>query len=193
MACAASGTVHGVPVQRLREDDAIGSLDLSDSSLGVFSAELLGLMLPAATSLHEFRCGTAPFPENPRERRFRPPSRRKPRVRPCPKANTLWHASMTPLAPVTHSVGKNEITGDAADQLANVVLEHATMTEFCGIPLASLRENSITRLNLRGGGGVGVGVPGAIVLSKLLPCATALTSLRCTCRPTSACICVSAH
>jgi len=63
VACAASGTVHGVPVQRLREDDAIGSLDLSDSSLDVFSAELLGLMLPAATSVHTLRCvsGTTPF------------------------------------------------------------------------------------------------------------------------------------
>ena len=77
---------------------------------------------------------------------------------------------------MTHSVGDNEITGDAADQLANVVLEHAMMTEFCGIPLASLRENSITELNLEGHC---VGVPGAIVLSKLLPSAAALTSLRC--------------
>ena len=50
------------------------------------------------------------------------------------------------------------------------------MTEFCGIPLASLRENNITELNLRG---EGVGVPGAIVLSKLLPSAAALTSLKC--------------
>ena len=56
------------------------------------------------------------------------------------------------------------------------------MTDFCGIPLVSLRENSITRLNLRGNG-VGVGVPGAIVLSKLLPSAVALTSLECACRP----------
>ena len=60
--------------------------------------------------------------------------------------------------------------------LAKVVLEHAAMTEFCGIPLTSLRENSITELDLRRGG---VGVPGAIVLSKLLPSAAALTSLKC--------------
>ena len=53
---------------------------------------------------------------------------------------------------MTHSVGFNYITGDAASHLAKVVLEHAAMTEFCGIPLASLRENSITELNLRGGG-----------------------------------------
>ena len=77
---------------------------------------------------------------------------------------------------MTHSIGFNDITGDAASHLAKVVLEHAAMTEFCGIPLASLRENSITELNLRGGG---VSVPGAIVLSKLLPSAAALTSLKC--------------
>jgi hypothetical protein len=77
---------------------------------------------------------------------------------------------------VTHSVCSNYITGDAASHLAKVVLEHAVMTEFCGIPLASLRENSITELDLSSGG---VGLPGAIVLSKLLPSAAALTSLKC--------------
>eukprot|EP00964_Phaeocystis_antarctica_P012337 scaffold6811_cov55-Phaeocystis_antarctica.AAC.3 len=54
------------------------------------------------------------------------------------------------------------------------------MTEFCGIPLASLRDNSITELDLRR---KGVGVPGAIVLSKLLPSAAALKSLKCACGP----------
>ena len=67
------------------------------------------------------------------------------------------------------------ITG-IADHLATVVLEHATMTNFCGIPFDSLRENSITELDL---GDKGVGLPGAIVLSKLLPSAAALTSLKC--------------
>ena len=33
VACAASGTVRGVPVQRLREGDAIGGLDLSGSGM----------------------------------------------------------------------------------------------------------------------------------------------------------------
>merc|ERR1719424_2777585 len=72
-------------------------------------------------------------------------------------------------------VCSNNITGDAANHMATVVLEHATMTDFCGIPLASMRENSITELNLEN---KGVGVPGAIVLSKLLPSAAALTSLK---------------
>ncbi len=83
-----------------------------------------------------------------------------------------YHCSV----PSCHSVGFNNITGDAAGHLAKVVLEHAIMTDFCGIPLVSLRENSITELDLRG---KSVGVPGAMVLSKLLPSAAALTSLKC--------------
>ena len=59
VACAAPGTVHGVPVQQLREDDAIGCLNLDVRgqmmNLGVIGAELLSLMLPAATSLRELR------------------------------------------------------------------------------------------------------------------------------------------
>ena len=57
-----------------------------------------------------------------------------------------------------------------------MVLEHAGMIDFCGIPLVSLRENTITELDLKG---KGVGVPGAIVLSKLLPSAAAVKSLKC--------------
>ena len=55
VACAARGMVNGVPVHKLREDDAIGSLKLAYKRLGVIGAELLGLMLPAATSLRELR------------------------------------------------------------------------------------------------------------------------------------------
>ena len=87
-----------------------------------------------------------------------------------------YHCSV----PWCHSVSFNNVTGDAADYLAKVVLEHASMTDFCGIPLASLRENSITELNLES---KSVGEPGAIVLSKLLPSAAALTSLKCAAAP----------
>jgi len=51
VACAASGTVCEVPVRRLREDDAIGDLDLSGRNLGADGALLLSLMLPGATSV----------------------------------------------------------------------------------------------------------------------------------------------
>ena len=61
-----------------------------------------------------------------------------------------------------------------------MVLEHASMTDFCGIPLVSLRENTITELDLNE---KGVGVPGAIVLSKLLPSAAAVKSLKCATDP----------
>ena len=105
------------------------------------------------------------------------------------KANTLRqplsdpaHAppACVPLIPLLcdHSVCYNTITGDAADRLATVVLEHAIMTDFCRIPLTSLRENSITELDLERRG---VGVPGVIVLSKLLSSAAALTSLKYSC------------
>ena len=65
VACAASGTVRGVPVQRLREDDAIDELDLHHSGIGVTGATLLGLMLPAATSLRSLEYATNPNP-NPK-------------------------------------------------------------------------------------------------------------------------------
>ena len=61
VACAASGTVHGVPVQRLREDNAIDELDLYECYVhgnGVTRATLLGLMLPAATSLRSLKYAT---------------------------------------------------------------------------------------------------------------------------------------
>ena len=96
-----------------------------------------------------------------------------------------YHCSV----PWCHSVAFNNITGNAANHLATVVLDHAAMADFCGIPLASLRENSITELDLPG---KGIGVPGAIVLSKLLPSAAALTSLKCARRPASVRSCVSA-
>ena len=53
VACAASGRVRGVPVQELREDDAIGTLNFD-----IISAALLVLMLPAATSVRSLRCAS---------------------------------------------------------------------------------------------------------------------------------------
>ena len=86
----------------------------------------------------------------------------------CQHALTLTHVLLL-------SVGFNDIIGDGAEHLAKVVLEHTTLTDFCNIPLNSLRENSIEELDLNG---KGVGVPGAIVLSSLLPSATALKTLK---------------
>ena len=60
--------------------------------------------------------------------------------------------------------------------MAKVVLEHTSLTDFCCIPLSSLRQNSITELDLANNA---IGVLGAIVLSSLLPAATALSSLKC--------------
>ena len=73
------------------------------------------------------------------------------------------------------SVGFNNITGEGAATLAKVVLEHKSLTNFCGIPLVSLRENTLEQLDLKD---KGIGVPGALVLSKLLPASTSLTTLK---------------
>jgi hypothetical protein len=67
VACAASGTVRRIPVQRLREDDAIESLDLGYSGISSIEAGLLSLMLPAATSVRSLRCVSlrqCPSPES---------------------------------------------------------------------------------------------------------------------------------
>ena len=80
---------------------------------------------------------------------------------------------------LTHSFGFNEIAGEAADVLAKAVLESASLIDFCSIPLVSLRENSVTELNLAN---KGICVPGALVLGSLMPAATAMTSLEFACK-----------
>jgi len=74
---------------------------------------------------------------------------------------------------VSLSVNNNGITGEAAQDLAKVVLEHGLLTDFGGIPMDELRENSLTELDLNG---KRVGVPEALVLAGLLPAASALIS-----------------
>ena len=76
---------------------------------------------------------------------------------------------------LSRSVCFNNIMGDGAEQLAMAVLKHASLTVFCDIPLVGLRENSVTELDLKN---KGIGVPGAIVLSSLLPDAIALVKLK---------------
>ena len=57
VACAASRMVHRIPVPALRRDNAAGVLDLRPHpGMGVYVVQLLGFMLPAATSLRSLRC-----------------------------------------------------------------------------------------------------------------------------------------
>ena len=65
VACAASGAVHEVPVQRLRENDAIDTLDLKGElshTPPLTGATLLAFMLPAATSVSHLRHSINPNP-----------------------------------------------------------------------------------------------------------------------------------
>jgi hypothetical protein len=76
-------------------------------------------------------------------------------------------------------VGWNDITGDAAQELATVVLSKPTLEDFCNIPIKKLRADSLSELDLSGClcPSKGVGVPGALVLANLLPVTGALTSI----------------
>ena len=74
-ACEASGTVRGVPVQWLREDDAIETLYLDDSGIGATSVALLCLMLPAVTSVRSLRCPSDNALRQRSQPAFTPPRR----------------------------------------------------------------------------------------------------------------------
>ena len=58
VACAASGTVRGIPVQQLRGDNEIDCLDLMQKSIRSTGAALLAFMLPAATSVRSLMYST---------------------------------------------------------------------------------------------------------------------------------------
>ena len=138
VACAASGTVRGVPVQRLREDDAIVSLDLRGRSISVIAAGLLGLMLPAATSVRSLRCPSdnalrqrsqPAFPLPHRSARFpcqSPPAQVFAQVRrrlSCQRPLTRLLSHRVPPPPLAHSLEENEIGGEGASALAAVLKE----------------------------------------------------------------------
>ena len=49
-------------MERLREDDALDELDLSESGIGVTGATLLAFMLPAAMSVRSLEYAISPNP-----------------------------------------------------------------------------------------------------------------------------------
>ena len=152
VACAARGTVRGVPVQQLQEDelqeDELGSLDLNNSGLDVVSAELLGLMLPATTSVHTLRCVARTTPLAQRAQPAFPP----------PQGSGVHFCVQRPLtrllshhlrpSPLIRSLGNNYIRDEGASALAAILketqitnLECATAPEcllLCQGPLTPL-------------------------------------------------------
>ncbi|KAK3278081.1 hypothetical protein CYMTET_13956 [Cymbomonas tetramitiformis] len=65
----------------------------------------------------------------------------------------------------TLDVSGNCIHGQAAHQLARVVLDHPTLTVFNGIPLQQMRDDALGSLVLKSRH---IGIPGVVVLSRLL-------------------------
>ena len=68
----------------------------------------------------------------------------------------------------------NEISGDAAQQLATAVLASSSLELFGSVPLKELRANSLDRLDLSN---KGLREPEALVLAKLVEGSGVLTHL----------------
>jgi hypothetical protein len=68
----------------------------------------------------------------------------------------------------------NDITGEAAQQLAQAVLGSASLEVFSEVPMKQLRADALTELNLRR---KGVGPAEGIVLAKLIEVSSVLTEL----------------
>ncbi|KAK3281841.1 hypothetical protein CYMTET_10391 [Cymbomonas tetramitiformis] len=77
-----------------------------------------------------------------------------------PNAEGVFNTSLNTL-----DVCCNDITGDAAQQLAEAVLKHPCITEFNKIMMQDIKDDKVTELDLSH---KGIEVPGALVLSKLL-------------------------
>ena len=71
-------------------------------------------------------------------------------------------------------VSHNNIDGDAAQQLATVVLEKLSLENFCSIPLRKLRTDTVTELDLSR---KGVGVSESLVLAHFLRVNASLTNI----------------
>jgi len=78
------------------------------------------------------------------------------------------HQTLTSL-----SIARNSLKGPTARTIAEAV-DHSSLRIFCSIPLDGLRNSSLTHLSLAE---AGIGVPGAIVLARVLPQASTLTSI----------------
>ena len=74
------------------------------------------------------------------------------------------------------SVNSNQVIGEAAEQLAKVVLDHSTLTSFGGFPMDALRENKLTELDLSEK--IWLGPTEAIVLADLIKVSAVVTSIQ---------------
>ncbi|KAK3278367.1 hypothetical protein CYMTET_13690 [Cymbomonas tetramitiformis] len=86
-----------------------------------------------------------------------------------PNAAGVFNTSLNTL-----DVCSNAIIGDAAQQLAEAVLKHPCIKEFSKIMMQDIKDDKVTKLDLSC---AGIGVPGALVLSKLLVFNTSLNTL----------------
>ncbi|KAK3247969.1 hypothetical protein CYMTET_42548 [Cymbomonas tetramitiformis] len=80
-----------------------------------------------------------------------------------PNAKRLFNRSLNTL-----DICDNGITGEAARQLAEVVLAHPSIKVFNKIQMQDLKDDKVTELDLSNLSMKKIGVPGALVLGRLL-------------------------
>ncbi|KAK3282617.1 hypothetical protein CYMTET_9653 [Cymbomonas tetramitiformis] len=144
-----------IQMQNLK-DDKVTELDLSMKKIGVPGALVLGRLLVSNGSLNELYldsnqlCGLNIFGEGTYD---------------ASGNKALAEALVFNTSLNTLDICDNGITGEAARQLAEVVLAHPSIKVFNKMQMQDLKDDKVTELDLSM---KKIGVPGALVLGRLL-------------------------
>ncbi|KAK3238678.1 hypothetical protein CYMTET_51328 [Cymbomonas tetramitiformis] len=145
---------------------SLNTLDLSDNNIGPEGAKALAVALtPNAKGVFNGSLNTLDLRYN----NIGPEGAKAVAVALTPNDKGVFNGSLNTLG-----VCSNAIIGDAAQQLAEAVLKHPCIKEFSKIMMQDIKDDKVTKLDLSH---AGIGVPGALVLSKLLVFNTSLNTL----------------
>ncbi|KAK3254364.1 hypothetical protein CYMTET_36420 [Cymbomonas tetramitiformis] len=133
------------------KDDKVTELDLSGTKIGVPGALVLGRLLVSNGSLKTLDLNS---------NNIGPEGAKALAVALTPNAEGVFNGSLSTL-----DVRVNNITGEAAELLAEAMLAHPSMKVFNKIQMQDLKDDKVTELDLSM---KIIGVPGALVLGRLL-------------------------
>ncbi|KAK3236789.1 hypothetical protein CYMTET_53090, partial [Cymbomonas tetramitiformis] len=149
---------------------SLNTLDLRDNNIGPEGAKALAVALtPNAEGVFNTSLNTLNLHRN----NIGSEGAKALAVALTPNAEGVFNGSLNTL-----DVCSNAIIGNAAQQLAEAVLKHPCIKEFSKIMMQDIKDDKVTKLDLRD---AGIGVPGALVLSKLLVFNKSLNTLNLEC------------
>jgi hypothetical protein len=172
IACAGSGRIRGISVQRLRADAFTNIewwFDLAENCIGPKGAILIASFIPVMGGMTSIDlsgnqlCGILTDWRGDQQ-------------------GTYTAEGITAIADALHfngglarvDVRYNDISGDGAAQLSTAVLGNLKIEMFNEIPIKEMRANSFTELDLKE---KGFGVEGGMVVAGLMPVMGGLTAL----------------